>query len=146
MQAFLGMEVLNSKQSFEDEIKTLQTNFSKGYDYFFLHYKPADSAGEDGNFGQKVAMLEEFDKKLESVIQLEPDVIVICGDHSTPSYISSHSWHPVPFLINSKFSQGKIGSQFTENSCREGTIGSIRAEELMLLVLSHAGKLNKFGP
>jgi 2,3-bisphosphoglycerate-independent phosphoglycerate mutase len=121
-------------------------NFSKGYDYFFLHYKPADSAGEDGNFSQKVAMLEEFDKKLERVVQLEPDVIVICGDHSTPSYFSSHSWHPVPFLINSKLSQGKVGSQFTENSCREGTIGRILAEELMLLVLSHAGKLNKFGP
>ena len=142
----LGMEVLNSKQTFEDEIKTLEMNFSKGYDYFFLHYKPADSAGEDGNFSQKVAMLEEFDKKLERVVQLEPDVIVICGDHSTPSYFSSHSWHPVPFLINSKLSQGKVGSQFTENSCREGTIGRILAEELMLLVLSHAGKLNKFGP
>ena len=142
----LGMDVLKSKQTFDDEIKTLKANFSKNYDYFFLHYKPADSAGEDGNFAQKVAMLEEFDSQLETILQLEPDVLVVCGDHSTPSYIASHSWHPVPFLICSNLSQGRVGARFTENSCQEGSIGSIRAEELMLLVLSHADKLNKFGP
>ncbi|MEC7835845.1 MAG: phosphoglycerate mutase, partial [Chloroflexota bacterium] len=91
-------------------------------------------------------MLEEFDSQLETILQLEPDVLVVCGDHSTPSYIASHSWHPVPFLICSNLSQGKVGARFTENSCQEGSIGSIRAEELMLLVLSHADKLNKFGP
>ena len=142
----LGMDVLKSKQTFEDEIKTLEANYSKNYDYFFLHYKPADSAGEDGNFAQKVAMLEEFDSQLERVLKLEPDVLVVCGDHSTPSYIASHSWHPVPFLISSNLSQGRVGAKFTENSCQDGSIGSIRAEELMLLVLSHADKLNKFGP
>jgi len=142
----LGMDVLKSKQTFEDEIKTLEANYSKNYDYFFLHYKPADSAGEDGNFAQKVAMLEEFDSQLERVLKLEPDVLVVCGDHSTPSYIASHSWHPVPFLISSNLSQGRVGAKFTENSCQNGSIGSIRAEELMLLVLSHADKLNKFGP
>ena len=142
----LGMDVLKSNQTFEDEIKTLEANYSKNYDYFFLHYKPADSAGEDGNFAQKVAMLEEFDSQLERVLKLEPDVLVVCGDHSTPSYIASHSWHPVPFLISSNLSQGRVGAKFTENSCQDGSIGSIRAEELMLLVLSHADKLNKFGP
>ena len=142
----LGMDVLKSNQTFEDEIKTLEANYSKNYDYFFLHYKPADSAGEDGNFPQKVAMLEEFDSQLERVLKLEPDVLVVCGDHSTPSYIASHSWHPVPFLISSNLSQGRVGAKFTENSCQDGSIGSIRAEELMLLVLSHADKLNKFGP
>ena len=142
----LGMDVLESKQTFEDEIKTLEANYSKDYDYFFLHYKPADSAGEDGNFSQKVAMLEEFDSQLERILLLNPDVLVVCGDHSTPSYIASHSWHPVPFLISSNLSQGRAEAKFTENSCQEGSIGSIRAEELMLLVLSHADKLNKFGP
>ena len=142
----LGMDVLKSNQTFEDEIKTLEANYSKNYDYFFLHYKPADSAGEDGNFAQKVAMLEEFDSQLERVLKLEPDVLVVCGDHSTASYIASHSWHPVPFLISSNLSQGRVGAKFTENSCQDGSIGSIRAEELMLLVLSHADKLNKFGP
>ena len=142
----LGMDVLESKQTFEDEIKTLEANYSKDYDYFFLHYKPADSAGEDGNFAQKVAMLEEFDSQLERILLLKPDVLVVCGDHSTPSYIASHSWHPVPFLISSNLSQGRAEAKFTENSCQEGSIGSIRAEELMLLVLSHADKLNKFGP
>ena len=142
----LGMDVLKSNQTFEDEIKTLEANYSKNYDYFFLHYKPADSAGEAGNFAQKVAMLEEFDSQLERVLKLEPDVLVVCGDHSTPSYIASHSWHPVPFLISSNLSQGRVGAKFTENSCQDGSIGSIRAEELMLLVLSHADKLNKFGP
>ena len=110
-----------------------------------MHYKSADSAGEDGDFKSKVDALEYFDSNLQTVLDMEPDVLVICGDHATPSYLASHSWHPVPFLINSKYSEGYLEG-FTERNCRSGSIGSISSKELMMLVLAHAGKLNKFGP
>ena len=140
----IGMDVLGSAINFEEEIQVLKANYDL-YDFFFVHYKPADSAGEDGNFNRKVKTLEEFDNALEEIIKLSPDVLVVCGDHSTPSTISSHSWHPVPFLINSKYGDGYI-DEFSEICCLKGSLGRIKAEELMLLVLAHAGRLTKFGP
>ena len=92
-----------------------------------------------------VCALEYFDSNLQTILDMDPDVLVICGDHATPSYLASHSWHPVPFLINSEYSVG-YSEGFNERNCRSGSIGSILAKELMMLVLAHAGKLNKFGP
>ena len=142
----LGMDVLDCEQNYQSEIRVLKSIFSTGaYDFYFLHYKSADSAGEDGDFEAKVAALEYFDSNLQTILDMDPDVLVICGDHATPSYLASHSWHPVPFLINSKYSVG-YSEGFNEKNCRSGSIGSISAKELMMLVLAHAGKLNKFGP
>ncbi len=148
VSGLLGMNVLECGQEFTDEFSTLSENFHKNlYDYYFVHYKPADSAGEDGNFNAKVQALETFDSFIPQILDLNPDVLVVAGDHSTPSYLSSHSWHPVPFLINSKTSQSTPEIEFNETSFTQlGSAGSISAEHLMLLVLAHAEKLHKFGP
>ena len=140
----IGMKILGSANNFKEEIDVLKDNYDS-HDFFFVHYKPADSAGEDGDFRKKVEALEEFDVSLKEIIKMSPDVLVICGDHSTPSFTSSHSWHPVPFLINSKYGDGYVDT-FDERSCLKGSLGRIKAEELMLLVMAHADKLTKFGP
>ena len=145
LAGLIGMDILESGQTFESEIDVLEDNFHQGYDFFFLHYKPADSAGEDGDFLAKVSQLENFNRDIQRVIDLNPDVLVICGDHSTPSFTASHSWHPVPFMINSQYSEG-TSAVFTEKACRTGAIGTIQAEQLMFQVLAHASKLKKFGP
>ena len=145
LAGLIGMDILERGQTFESEIDVLEDNFHQGYDFFFLHYKPADSAGEDGDFLAKVSQLENFNRDIQRVIDLNPDVLVICGDHSTPSFTASHSWHPVPFMINSQYSEG-TSAVFTEKACRTGAIGTIQAEQLMFQVLAHASKLNKFGP
>ena len=145
LAGLIGMDILESGQTFESEIDVLEDNFHQGYDFFFLHYKPADSAGEDGDFLAKVSQLENFNRDIQRVIDLNPDVLVICGDHSTPSFTASHSWHPVPFMINSQYSEG-TSAVFTEKACRTGSIGTIQAEQLMFQVLAHASKLKKFGP
>ena len=140
----IGMEILGEAKNIKEEIDVLKANYDS-HDFFFVHYKPADSAGEDGDFRKKVEALEEFDGSLQEIIKMSPDVLVVCGDHSTPSFTSSHSWHPVPFLINSKYGDGNINT-FDESSCLKGSFGRIKAEELMLLVMAHADKLTKFGP
>ena len=145
LAGLIGMDILESGQTFESEIDVLEDNFHQGYNFFFLHYKPADSAGEDGDFLAKVSQLENFNRDIQRVIDLNPDVLVICGDHSTPSFTASHSWHPVPFMINSQYSEG-TSAVFTEKACRTGSIGTIQAEQLMFQVLAHASKLKKFGP
>ena len=49
----VGMEVLNTGSTIEEEFATLAENFAD-YDFFFVHIKHTDSAGEDGDFDRKV--------------------------------------------------------------------------------------------
>ena len=140
-----GMKVIPTGRTFADEVDTLRENWDK-HDFFFIHYKPADAAGEDGDFDAKVKCLEELDPFIPAIRELEPDVLMIAGDHSTPAIMASHSWHPVPFLLHSKLTMGQGVPTFDEKACALGAIGSIPATSVMVLGLSHAGKMTKFGP
>ena len=140
-----GMEVIPTGHTFADEVETLQRHFND-HDFFFIHYKPADAAGEDGDFDAKVQRLEELDPFIPQIKELEPDVFLVAGDHATPAVLAAHSWHPVPFMLNSKLTAGEGIDAFNERTCAMGSIGRIQATEVMLLALAHAGKLNKFGP
>ena len=139
-----GMSILKTGTNFDDQISTLENHISE-HDFFFLHYKPADTAGEDGDFEAKVAALEELDARIPRLIELNPDVLVIAGDHSTPSIMGRHSWHPVPLLVNSSIPGDQV-REFTEQACSTGSIGRIPATNLMMITLAHADKLLKFGP
>ena len=140
-----GMKVIPTGRGFADEVVTLRENWDR-HDFFFIHYKPADAAGEDGDFDAKVRCLEELDPFIPAIRELEPDVLMIAGDHSTPAIMAAHSWHPVPFMLNSKLTKGQGIPTFDEKACALGAIGSIPATSVMVLGLSHAGKMTKFGP
>lgn len=142
----VGMTVLKVKENnLAGEFKTLKENW-KNFDFFFLHFKGTDSAGEDGNFDKKAAAIEEMDKNISALEELDPDVIVISGDHSTPTAFSAHSWHPVPTLIYSKRALTRGPERFTEYHCvKEGMLGRISSQEIMTLSMAHAGKLLKYG-
>ena len=143
--SLLGMNVIPTGHDFDAELDTLSEHFDD-HDFFFLHYKPADAAGEDGDFDAKVRTLEELDKRIPRLLDLGADVVAVAGDHSTPSTMAAHSWHPVPLLINSDTTNEGLGSPgFDERSCRSGYLGSFPATALPLLLLTHAGKLDKFG-
>ncbi|MEE8466415.1 MAG: 2,3-bisphosphoglycerate-independent phosphoglycerate mutase [Dehalococcoidia bacterium] len=140
-----GMKVIPTGRTFADEVVTLRENWDN-HDFFFIHYKPADAAGEDGDFDAKVKCLEELDPFIPAILELEPDVLMIAGDHATPAIMAAHSWHPVPFLLHSKLTKGQGIPTFDEKACALGAIGSIPATSVMVLGLSHAGKMTKFGP
>ena len=78
-------------------------------------------------------------------MNLKPDVFLIVGDHSTPSIMANHSWHPVPFLLKSPWTRSQGPPSFDERSCARGIMGTMRAVEIMSLALAHAGKISKFG-
>ncbi len=140
----VGMNSLKTGETIEDEFKTLEENY-KSYDYFFFHIKGSDSAGEDGDFDRKVRVIEQFDRLLPEVTALEPDVIVVTGDHSTPATLKAHSWHPVPVLLYSKWCRTDRTPHFGESACRIGAIGRIPTMGLMPLMMANALKLIKFG-
>ncbi|PKB83396.1 MAG: phosphoglycerate mutase [SAR202 cluster bacterium Io17-Chloro-G9] len=139
-----GMRVILTGKTFADEVETLRENYN-AHDFFFLHYKPADAAGEDGDFDAKVKRLEELDALIPQIRELEPDVLIVCGDHATPAVMAGHSWHPVPFMLHSAWTGAEGIKEFNERECALGSIGRIPATNVMLLALSHAGKLVKFG-
>ena len=72
----LGMDILESDQTINNELSVLENNW-KDYDFFYVHIKGIDSAGEDGNFNRKKSLIEEVDKAIPRLINLNPNVIII---------------------------------------------------------------------
>ena len=70
---------------------------------------------------------------------------MVGGDHSTPSLIAGHSWHPVPFVILSRWCRPDRAENFDENSCRAGGLGTFPATAVLPLALANARRLTKFG-
>ena len=139
-----GMDILKTGTTVKDEFDTLRQNYSS-YDFFFIHVKWTDSAGEDGDFDRKVRVFEQIDNALPGLTGLEPDVIVVAGDHSTPAMLKGHSWHPVPVLLHSKWCRPDRVREFSESACLPGGLGRLPSAQVMPLVMANALKLNKFG-
>jgi 2,3-bisphosphoglycerate-independent phosphoglycerate mutase len=140
----IGMDAPSISGEINDEIEFLKRNYEK-YDFFFLHVKKVDSHGEDGNFKGKASKISEFDRFLPEIINLNPDVLIITGDHSTPSLLRSHSWHPVPVLLKSPYILGNTCNAFSERECLKGELGIFPTVNLMTLALANSSRLKKFG-
>ena len=140
----LGLNVLATGETVADEANTY-VNDAASYDYVFVHVKPTDAAGEDGNFDAKVAAIEETDAAIPTLLTREPDVLCVTGDHSTPVTNKAHSWHPVPVMVRSKVCGADRLERFTEKQCNSGSLGIFPMVELMPVLLANAGRIDKFG-
>lgn len=140
----IGMTELPCKNNIRDEIRSVKENYSN-HDFFFIHFKDTDEAGEDGDFDRKVKEIELADSLIPQILSLKPDVLVITGDHSTPATYKGHSWHPVPFLLYSSWCRWDNLEKFCERTCLTGSLGNFSSLEAMPLALAHAGKLARYG-
>jgi 2,3-bisphosphoglycerate-independent phosphoglycerate mutase len=140
----VGMTAPDLEGTVEDEIAFLKSKYEE-YDFFFLHVKKVDSYGEDGNFPEKVKRIEEFDALLPQIQAMNPDVLVITGDHSTPALVRGHSWHPVPLLLHSPYVLGGLCNSFSERECVKGEFSIFPTVELMSYMLANSLRLGKFG-
>lgn len=139
-----GMDALNTGRTVKEEFETVRQHW-QAYDFFYVHVKGTDTAGEDGNFQGKVAVIEEVDREIPVLLGLRPDVLVVTGDHSTPAALRAHSWHPVPVLLSARFCRPDGAQQFSERECLQGGLGRVRGKEILPLALAHALHLVKFG-
>ncbi len=141
----VGMEILEPPGHLGDFPAALAASWA-GRDFFFLHVKYTDKAGEDGSFERKREVIEEVDGLLPALLEPGPDVVVVSADHSTPAAMKSHSWHPVPGLIWAPGTVRRDGvTRFGETACAAGGLGHGRLRYLLPMALAHAGKLKKFG-
>jgi 2,3-bisphosphoglycerate-independent phosphoglycerate mutase len=141
----VGMEIIGNPATLEEEIDVLEQVFGGKHDFFFVHFKYTDSRGEDGDFNGKVKMIEQFDAIIPRVTALKPTVLIVTGDHSTPSRLRSHSWHPVPTLLVADTCRPDGCQAFGEKEALCGGLGHFEAVYLMPLALAHAERLGKFG-
>jgi 2,3-bisphosphoglycerate-independent phosphoglycerate mutase len=140
----VGMTILPPGRNWAEQVEALRRRWD-AYDFFFLHYKYTDAAGEDGDFDRKVERIEEFDGEIGAVADLKPDVLIVTGDHSTPALLRSHSWHPVPVVLAAGSCRPDAATTFGETQCLHGGLGQIEAKYLLPLALAHAGRLAKYG-
>lgn len=140
----IGMDTPVVNGDIKEEVEFLKDNLHD-YDFFFVHIKKTDSNGEDGNFDGKAAKIAEFDARLPDILAMNPDVLIITGDHSTPSLLKEHSWHPVPVLLKSPYVLGRLSERFTERECVKGELGIFPAVNILPLALANCGRLKKFG-
>ncbi len=140
----VGMTVPEVPETFEDMWQQFKDNYND-FDFFFLHFKKTDSYGEDGNFDAKVKIIEKVDEWSQQLGELNPDVLVVTGDHSTPALLKTHSWHPVPALLHSQYARPDQVSQFGERFCREGYIGRMPMKNILLIAMANAARFKKFG-
>lgn len=139
-----GMEVVECGKTFPEIVDVVAENWQR-FDYFFLHVKQTDQAGEDGDLAAKIAVLETVDAHIPRLLALKPEVVAVTADHSTPAPLRAHSWHPVPVILHSEVCFIDEVTSYSEAAATHGHLGTIPAWELMGLMLANAGKLAKFG-
>lgn len=146
LASLVGMQLIHNLANLDDQVEAIKTQWNS-YDFFFFHYKYTDSRGEDGDFEAKAAEIEKVDRVIPRIMDLGPDVLVVTGDHSTPSVLKSHSWHPVPVLLwapgTTRANLNVTG--FGETQCLSGALGQFRATDLMNLATAHALRQTKYG-
>jgi 2,3-bisphosphoglycerate-independent phosphoglycerate mutase len=140
----VGMTIHDAGTNLDEQMAALARHWDDG-DFFFVHYKYPDAAGEDGDFARKVGCIEELDAAIPRLTKLGPDVLIVTGDHSTPVAMKSHSWHPVPVLLAADRCRPDEVTRFGERDCLRGGLGQIEAKHLLTLALAHAGRLAKYG-
>lgn len=140
----VGMNILGQPHNIDEQLALLAQHWND-YDFFFIHHKYTDSRGEDGNFDAKVKETENVDSAIPRIMALQPKVVIVTGDHSTPAYLKSHSWHPVPVLLYSDCCRPDGCQKFGEREALRGGLGQFEAKYLMTLALANAGRMGKYG-
>ena len=144
LAAIAGMEILDTGDTFPGQLQAVADAWSE-YDFFFVHFKPSDAAGEDGDWEGKARAIEEVDAALPRLLELGPAAIAVTGDHSTPAALRQHSWHPVPLLIAGEQALPDRVESFGERACASGGLGHLPARAVLPTLLATAGRLVKFG-
>jgi 2,3-bisphosphoglycerate-independent phosphoglycerate mutase len=144
LASLVGMDIVGEAKDLNQQVDVLRQHWDR-YDFFFLHFKYTDAAGEDGDFAAKVKRIEELDAVIPAIRALGPTVLIVTGDHSTPASLKSHSWHPVPTILHSDCCRPDACTTFGESACLQGGLGQFQAQYLMGMAMANAGRLSKFG-
>ena len=134
---------------------------SNQYDFGFVHVKAVDDAGHDKDHKIKVEQLEKSDRMIKTFIDEVKDdkdhdyIIIVTGDHTTPTQIGDHTFEPVPITMsavsnilgrNKKLANLKDDVKtFDEIACGQGLdalLGRFSAINIMTTAMKYRDKFN----
>lgn len=139
-----GMDVINVKGAtglpntdVNAKIKSVK-KYMRDYDFAYVHIKPTDIYGENGDCeGKKKFIGEKIDPALSELMDFG-GIIAITADHSTPCSHKDHSSDPVPLLIHGGNIEADKVEKFGEKECRNGSLGELFGKDLMNVLLKLA--------
>lgn len=140
----LGFEVLPKASGLAEQVALTREAWDRS-DYVFIHHKATDAAGEDGNREGKIAAIEAVDEIIPDLRALEPDVIMVTGDHATPPQMAGHGFHPVPVVMTGRHLGADDVTSFGERAAVGGMLGLRPMAHMMPILLASAGRLTKYG-
>jgi len=113
-----------------------------------LHVKAADVTNRDGNFKQKIEVIEKIDRMLGYIlshIDLSETYLAVTADHTTSCVTRNHEGDPVPIVITGPYVRRDDVEEFGERACARGGLNRIRGMDLMPILLNLVGKTERFG-
>jgi 2,3-bisphosphoglycerate-independent phosphoglycerate mutase len=111
------------------------------HDFIYIHTKAPDEAAHTKDPLIKKAAIEALDRAVGFALQeiiTDPDtLLVVTADHATNSAGAMiHSGEPVPLLMVGKYTWRDRVTCFDEVNCAQGSLGLVRGQELMYLILN----------
>lgn len=113
-----------------------------------VHTKAADEAAHAGDVREKVAVIETLDRSLSDLLAVPPDRLVVCvtADHCTPVGGRTVHWgDSVPVLVRGPHVRVDEVRSFGERAATSGTLGKLRAEDLLPFLLCQADRAHFLG-
>src|SRR5438552_3305974 len=119
----------------------------KTYELVVLHVKATDLCGHDGKASEKIRVIECMDAMMGHLkSRLTSDVVVaITADHSTPVAVKEHSGDPVPLTPCAAGVRVDGVLTFDERSVAHGSLGRVRGQDVMNLLLDLSNRAPKYG-
>lgn len=117
-------------------------------DFVLLHVKAPDVTSHDGDFQQKIKVIESIDSMIAYIIDhvdMNETYIAVTADHTTSCVTRNHEGDPVPVAITGPFVRKDDVKKYDERSCSKGGLGRIRGVNLMPILMNLIGKVEKFG-
>lgn len=141
----LGMKTICTGVKLNDQISAIEDNWDE-FDFFYFHVSEILHASQEGSQDSKIKIIEEIDSLIPRIVNLQPDVVVITSDHSSPASFEGNSWHPCPTMV---WSPGRLlidrAVRFDEVECTIGALGHRPSGEIMPLALACAMRLHQLG-
>ncbi len=116
----------------------------KRFDGLYIHIKGPDEPAHDGNALKKEESIEAIDRyffaNLVPHLNMDTSLVCVTADHSTPCILKAHSDDPVPVLIVGSTINADAVKDFSEESCKKGSLKILSGPKLMPLLVSLAKK------
>lgn len=140
--AMLGMDLIEVKGATGMANTNVEAKFSatkkalKDYNFVFVHVKPTDIYGENGDCKGKKEFIEKIDKAIKVLSDVDA-MLVLTADHSTPCKNKDHSADPVPLLVINS-SKKPDNMEFGEANSKKGSLGELEGKDFMTVILKLA--------